>query len=215
MISQQMPWQDGRSTAPPAASLTTVHQPWPGSRADPTSARLHFNDNSRRSARSARPLREWSVARPTSGAPVAPLSFLPEVAARSSDATGDERDPRIADQSLAVVLGDGARRNRQSAPSRRADPRARERGRVRLLIAGARRLRAAKLAGCESVPARVLDLDDAAADEATIIENLHREDIHLLDEGVSYQRLVSAGWTIEDTAAALGKSRATSISASA
>jgi len=76
-----------------------------------------------------------------------------------------------------------------------------------VLIAGARRLRAAKLAGCESVPARVLDLDDAAADEATIIENLHREDIHPLDEGVSYQRLVSAGRTIEDIAAALGKSR--------
>ncbi|MCC7179573.1 MAG: ParB/RepB/Spo0J family partition protein [Acidobacteria bacterium] len=76
-----------------------------------------------------------------------------------------------------------------------------------VLIAGARRLRAAKLAGCAMVPARVLDLDDAAADEATIIENLHREDIHPLDEGVSYQRLVSAGRPIEDIAAALGKSK--------
>ena len=37
-----------------------------------------------------------------------------------------------------------------------------------VLIAGARRLRAAKLAGCTTVPARVLELDDAAADEATI-----------------------------------------------
>jgi ParB/RepB/Spo0J family partition protein len=74
-----------------------------------------------------------------------------------------------------------------------------------VLIAGARRLRAAKVAGCQTVPARVLDLDDAAADEATIIENLHRENIHPLDEGVSYQRLVSAGRTIEDIAAALGK----------
>ncbi|MGE0123632.1 MAG: ParB/RepB/Spo0J family partition protein [Vicinamibacterales bacterium] len=76
-----------------------------------------------------------------------------------------------------------------------------------VLIAGARRLRAAKLAGCEKVPARVLDLDDAAADEATIIENLHRENIHPLDEGVSYQRLVAAGRTIEEVAAALGKSK--------
>ncbi len=75
------------------------------------------------------------------------------------------------------------------------------------LIFGARRLRAAKRAGCETVPARVLDLDDAAADEATIIENLHREDIHPLDEGVSYQRLVSAGRTIEDIAAAVGKTK--------
>jgi ParB/RepB/Spo0J family partition protein len=76
-----------------------------------------------------------------------------------------------------------------------------------VLIAGARRLRAAKLAGCETVPARVLDLDDAAADEATIIENLHRENIHPLDEGVSYQRLVSTGRTIDDIAVALGKSK--------
>jgi ParB/RepB/Spo0J family partition protein len=76
-----------------------------------------------------------------------------------------------------------------------------------VLIAGARRLRAAKLAGCATVPARVLELDDAAADEATIIENLHRENVHPLDEGVSYQRLVSVGRTIEDIAAALGKSK--------
>jgi ParB/RepB/Spo0J family partition protein len=76
-----------------------------------------------------------------------------------------------------------------------------------VLIAGARRLRAAKLAGCTTIPARVLELDEAAADEASIIENLHREDIHPLDEGVSYQRLVSSGRTIEDVAAALGKSK--------
>ncbi len=76
-----------------------------------------------------------------------------------------------------------------------------------VLIAGARRLRAAKLAGCTTIPARVLELDEAAADETSIIENLHREDIHPLDEGVSYQRLVSSGRTIEDVAAALGKSK--------
>jgi ParB/RepB/Spo0J family partition protein len=76
-----------------------------------------------------------------------------------------------------------------------------------VLIAGARRLRAAKLAGCATVPARVLDLDEAAADEATIIENLQREGIHPLDEGISYQRLVSAGRAIDDIAAALGKSK--------
>lgn len=76
-----------------------------------------------------------------------------------------------------------------------------------LLIAGARRLRAAKLAGCTTVPARVLDLDDAAADEATIIENLHREDIQPLDEALSFQRLVAGGRPVEEVAAALGKSK--------
>lgn len=76
-----------------------------------------------------------------------------------------------------------------------------------VLIAGARRLRAARLAGCATVPARVLELEDAAAEEASIIENLHREDILPLDEGVSYQRLIASGRTIEDVAAALGKSK--------
>lgn len=76
-----------------------------------------------------------------------------------------------------------------------------------ILVAGARRLRAAKLAGCTTIPARVLELDDARADEATIIENLHREDIHSLDEGESYQRLLAAGRTIDDLAATLGKSK--------
>ena len=75
------------------------------------------------------------------------------------------------------------------------------------LVAGARRLRAAKLAGCATIPARVLELDDAAADEATIIENLHREDIQPLDEGESYQRLLATGRTIDDLAASLGKSK--------
>jgi len=68
-------------------------------------------------------------------------------------------------------------------------------------------LRAAKLAGCTTIPARVLELDDAAADEATIIENLHREDIRPLDEGESYQRLLATGRTIDDLAATSGKSK--------
>jgi ParB/RepB/Spo0J family partition protein len=76
------------------------------------------------------------------------------------------------------------------------------------LIAGARRLRASKLAGCSTIPARVLDLDEAGSDEATIIENLHRENISPLEEGESYQRLLGSGRTIEELAAQLGKSKA-------
>lgn len=76
------------------------------------------------------------------------------------------------------------------------------------LVAGERRLRAAKLADCKTIPGRVLDVDEAAADEATIVENLHREDIQPLDEGESYQRLLAAGRTIEELAARLGKSKA-------
>jgi ParB/RepB/Spo0J family partition protein len=77
-----------------------------------------------------------------------------------------------------------------------------------VLVAGARRLRAAKIAGCTTIPARVLALDEAMADEATIIENLHREDVHPLDEAASYERLIASGKTIDDLAATLGKSKA-------
>jgi len=77
-----------------------------------------------------------------------------------------------------------------------------------VLVAGARRLRAAKLAKCPTIPARVLDMDEAAADEATIIENLHRENISPLEEGESYQRLLGTGRTIDDLTAQLGKSKA-------
>ena len=121
----------------------------------------------------------------------------------------DRCRPRIADQSAAVVLGDQPRRTHGERPPPRraaADPRSTQRRRVR---PDRRRTSSAgrKLAGCATIPARVLDLDDAAADEATIIENLHREDIHPLDEGESYQRLVASGRTIEDVAVAIGKSK--------
>src|SRR5579872_5003798 len=54
------------------------------------------------------------------------------------------------------------------------------------IIAGARRYRAAKAAGIDSLPVRVLDLDDAQALEFQVIENLQREDVHPLDEALGY-----------------------------
>jgi len=76
-----------------------------------------------------------------------------------------------------------------------------------LCIAGARRLSAAKAAGLAMVPVRVLTLGEEAAEEVAIIENLQREDMTPLDEGRSYQRLLDAGRSIDDVAAAVGKSK--------
>ena len=50
------------------------------------------------------------------------------------------------------------------------------------VVAGARRLRAAKLAELEKLPVRVVKLTDAEAIEAQCVENLQREDIHPLEE---------------------------------
>ena len=50
------------------------------------------------------------------------------------------------------------------------------------IVAGARRYRAAQLAGLDSVPVRIVELTDAQALETSIVENLQRRDVHPLDE---------------------------------
>lgn len=78
------------------------------------------------------------------------------------------------------------------------------------LIAGARRLRAAHLAGLSSIPAHVVTMSDQEAREAQIIENLQREDVHPLDEAEAYERLLTndPAYTVEAIAAKIGKSAA-------
>src|SRR5438874_435141 len=61
------------------------------------------------------------------------------------------------------------------------------------VIAGARRLRAAKLAELESVPVRVVKLSDSEAIEAQCVENLQRDDIHPLEEALGFKSLLELG----------------------
>jgi ParB/RepB/Spo0J family partition protein len=78
------------------------------------------------------------------------------------------------------------------------------------LVVGARRLRAARLAGLTSVPAQVKPLDDRSAREVQIIENLQRQDVHPLEEADGYKALLDStpSCTIEEVAAKVGKSKA-------
>ena len=78
------------------------------------------------------------------------------------------------------------------------------------LVVGARRLRAARLAGLSSVPAQVKPLDDRSAREVQIIENLQRQDVHPLEEADGYKALLEStpSCTIEEIAAKVGKSKA-------
>ena len=57
------------------------------------------------------------------------------------------------------------------------------------LIAGERRLRAAKLVGLSAIPAIVQDLEDIDAVELSIIENVQREDLNAIEEALGYQTL--------------------------
>ena len=76
------------------------------------------------------------------------------------------------------------------------------------IIAGERRWRAAKLPGIVTIPAVILELDDAAAAQAALIENIQREDLNPVEEAKAYQTLLDTyGMTQENLAKQLGKSR--------
>jgi ParB family chromosome partitioning protein len=79
------------------------------------------------------------------------------------------------------------------------------------VVAGARRLRAARLAELETLPVRVVKLTDAESIEAQVVENLQREDIHPLEESLGFKSLLQLGeptYTIASIAARAGKSEA-------
>ena len=76
------------------------------------------------------------------------------------------------------------------------------------LIAGERRLRAAKMAGLTEIPALVRPLSDAATSEISLIENLQREDLNAIEEAAAYQNLMQTfGITQEVLAERVGRSR--------
>jgi len=77
------------------------------------------------------------------------------------------------------------------------------------VIAGNRRLRAAKQAGLKEIPAQLVEMTDGEAREAQIVENLQRQDVHPLEEGEAYRQLMVAndGYDIEAIAAKVGKSK--------
>lgn len=58
------------------------------------------------------------------------------------------------------------------------------------IVAGARRFRASQLAELFSIPARIVELDDAAAMEWQLVENSQRVDVHPYEEAQGFQRLL-------------------------
>lgn len=77
------------------------------------------------------------------------------------------------------------------------------------LVFGARRYRASKLASLETIRANVRDLDDRAVIEIQLIENGKRDDIHPLEEADGFRVLHEThGYSVDDLAAKLGKSKA-------
>src|SRR5580700_11053353 len=77
------------------------------------------------------------------------------------------------------------------------------------LVAGARRYRASKIAGRETIPATVRELTDTECLELQLIENLQRADVHELDEARGYAALMQlqpGAYTVETLAGKIGRS---------
>ena len=78
------------------------------------------------------------------------------------------------------------------------------------LIAGERRLRAAKLAGLTHVPAYIRTADDQAMLELALVENIQREDLDAVEVAISFQRLIEeCRLTQEQLSERVGKQRST------
>ena len=76
------------------------------------------------------------------------------------------------------------------------------------IIAGERRWRAARRAGLDEIPVRVLEADDRRAAELALVENLQREDLNPLEEARGYRALIDDyGLTQEEAAQSVGRSR--------
>ena len=76
------------------------------------------------------------------------------------------------------------------------------------LVAGERRYKANVLAGNESIPARIVNLDDAECSEIAIIENLQRKELSALEEALSYKRAIDLGYANQkQLAEKIGKSQ--------
>jgi ParB family chromosome partitioning protein len=78
------------------------------------------------------------------------------------------------------------------------------------LVAGERRVRAARLAGLERIPAIVRQLADRQQLELALVENLQREDLDSIEAARAYRQLIDEfSFTQEDLAVRVGRARST------
>ena len=78
------------------------------------------------------------------------------------------------------------------------------------IIAGERRFRASQLAGKQTIPALIRDIDDKEAAKIALLENLQRSDLTPIEEAKTYQTILKLdNITQEELAANLGKSQST------
>ena len=76
------------------------------------------------------------------------------------------------------------------------------------IIAGERRYKASTLAGLQTVPAIIVDMDDKESAEVALVENLQRKDLTAIEEAQSYKKILDMGYlTQEELATRMGVSQ--------
>lgn len=78
------------------------------------------------------------------------------------------------------------------------------------LVAGERRLRAAKHAGLTDVPVIVIDITDKESAAIALLENIQREDLNFIEEAEAYYNLIQDhSYTQEQLSEVIGKKQST------
>lgn len=78
------------------------------------------------------------------------------------------------------------------------------------LVAGERRLKAAKLLNLDKIPAIMSDVNDKDSATIALIENLQREDLNYMEEAVAYEKIIQVnGFTQQQLAEKVGKTQST------
>jgi ParB family transcriptional regulator, chromosome partitioning protein len=78
------------------------------------------------------------------------------------------------------------------------------------IIAGERRWRAAQAAGLHEVPVIIREAEDVDVAELSLIENIQREELNVLEEASAYQTLMEKfGFSHEEISSRVGKDRST------
>ncbi len=76
------------------------------------------------------------------------------------------------------------------------------------IVAGERRVKAARYAGLDTIPAIIKDFSDEEMMQIALLENIQREDLSAIEEAQAYDNLVkSLGISQEELASRIGKSR--------
>jgi ParB/RepB/Spo0J family partition protein len=75
------------------------------------------------------------------------------------------------------------------------------------VVAGRRRLAAARAAGLQEVPVQILELTDEQAADIALAENIHRRDLSAIEEALAFARMRDLGLTQTQIAARVGRSQ--------